>query len=108
MEIMGDSLLCARGLRHWNEIQDGHAGFILKINVSGNPRRLQQFEKECAPRLHGWTCDQSVAQIQALNLATIGIVWGLVYLWFFIAPRTDLAVVRGSRVHSAFGGMASE
>jgi hypothetical protein len=81
---------------------------MLKSNASGNPRRLQQFEKEYAPRIHGWTCDQSVAQIHALSLAEIRIVWVLVYPLFFIAPRPGLAAPRGSLVHSAFGGVASE
>jgi hypothetical protein len=71
MEIMGDSLLCARGLRQWNEIQDGHADFMFKRSFSENLRHLQQFVTECAPRTHGWTCDQSVAQIHVLSLATI-------------------------------------
>ena len=30
-----------------------------KRNVSGNAKRLQQFEKECAPRIRGWTCDKA-------------------------------------------------
>jgi hypothetical protein len=46
---------------------------MLERNASENPRRLQQFEKECAPRIHGWTCDQSLAQIHALSFAIISI-----------------------------------
>jgi len=68
---MGDSLLSARRLRQWNEMEDEHAGFMFKRNVPGNPRRLQQFEMECAPRIHGWTCDQSLAQVHSLSCAAI-------------------------------------
>jgi hypothetical protein len=71
MEFMGDSLLGLRDLRQWKEILDEHADFMLKKNASEKPRRLQQFEKGCAPRIQGWTCDQSVPQIHALSLATI-------------------------------------
>jgi hypothetical protein len=60
---MGDSLLCARSLRQWNEIQDRHADFMFKRSFSENPRRLQQLEKECGSRIDGWTCEQSLAQI---------------------------------------------
>jgi hypothetical protein len=37
MEFMGDSLLCARGVRQWNEIQDGHADFMFKRQCLGKP-----------------------------------------------------------------------